>query len=506
MQRIVAQACLLTTFVILVLSTVAFILSKSALHEVVRTTGIAEDVALRSMEPGLAMLSNSFALVGVLLIGFAAATAYLLAGQVTHPLRVLASKVSTLKPGERSAHTVHTGDEVEVLDSALADMADRLATVYAHQEEEIADRTKDLQHQYKLDRAILDSIRYGVLAVDASGTVTQGNPAAEESLGNAVGKRIEDALGLRSHHGTLTAEHPVRVCLRTGEAFHASPGVRLSIQRANGSYMPISLSVAPLFDGGKTFGALVVFQDITEERHLDYLKTEFISLASHQLRTPLSAIRWYAELLEDSAGALSDDQQQYVSEIDRSVRRMIALLGALLHAARMEDEKLQPELHSVDLSSIVADGVRDTQEMFEGSAIKYTISGPKESVPVMTDPVLLHVVLQNLISNAVKYSPKGTVVAISVERRGEQAYLVVKDEGIGIPAAEQTRIFEKFFRAQNVRRIDTDGNGLGLYISKSIVDRLGGTLTFVSKENKGATFTVTLPVAKEGQEVLKTLD
>lgn len=496
-RRIVAQACILTTFVIVVLSTVGFILSKSALTDAVRTGAVSEEAGLRAMEPGLSMLSNSLSLVGLLLVGFAAATAYLLAVQLTTPLRELVGKVTALKPGEHPARSIGTGDEVEVLDGALVDMAGRLAAIHESQEAEIAKRTDDLRRQYKLDRAILDGIRYGVLAVDADGTVTQANPAACEALGAALtGSMIEAAFRLREHHGVdLPGEHPVRACIRMGEAYRTGPGVRLSLVRANGSVMPIVLSVSPLSDEQRVFGALVVFQDITEERHLDYLKSEFISLASHQLRTPLSAIRWYAELLSDSAQVFSDDQKQYVAEIDHAVRRMIALLGSLLHAARMEDEKLQPELNAVNLSSIVAEAVKDIQEVFEGSSIRYEIDVPKEALPVVTDTVLLRVVLQNLLGNAVKYSPKGSVVSIRAAKNGNSAVFSVTDAGLGIPLAEQPRIFEKFFRAQNVRRMDTDGNGLGLYISKSIVDRLGGTLSFESVENKGTTFTVSLPLS-----------
>jgi PAS domain S-box-containing protein len=495
----VVQACLLTTFVIVALSTVSFVLSRSALDDVTRATGVDAAQAARAMKPALTMLSNSLTLVGALMVAFAAATAFLLARQLTQPLRELVGKVSSLLPGQRAERTVRTADEVEVLDAAVVDMAGRLATVHEHQEEEIAARTADLRRQYKLDRAILDAIRYGVVAVDAAGVVTQGNPAADEALGRDVrGETIADALRLRTHGGVpVPGDHPVLECIRTGEAYRAGPGVRLSLERSDGTLVPVALSVSPLVDDGRAFGALVVFQDVTEERHLDYLKSEFITLASHQLRTPLSAIRWYAELLTDSSETFDDDQKSYVAEIDHSVRRMIALLGSLLHAARMEDQKLEPEMKSVNMSALVEEAVRDTREIFEASSMKYEVDAPKESLPVTTDPVLLRVVLQNLIGNAVKYSPKGSVVSVRVGRDGDKAVLAVTDKGMGIPMPEQSRIFEKFFRAQNVRKIDTDGNGLGLYISKSIVDRLGGTLTFSSAEGKGTTFTVALPADGE---------
>jgi signal transduction histidine kinase len=175
---------------------------------------------------------------------------------------------------------------------------------------------------------------------------------------------------------------------------------------------------------------------------------------------------------------------------------MIALLGALLHAARMEDETVHPALSPTDIAALVSDTLRDSAELFEGAGIPHDAVVPAGPVSVKTDPVLLRVVLQNLLSNAVKYSPKKTPVVLRLAVVGGKAEISVADVGIGIPKADQERIFEKFFRAQNVKQMDTDGNGLGLAICKSIVDRLGGTLSFVSEEGKGTTFTVALPLEK----------
>lgn len=493
------QACLLTTFVIVALSTVAFVLSRSALDDVTRATGIDAQTAERAMGPGLTMLSNSLTLVGVLMVGFAAATAFLLARQLTRPLRELVGKVSTLRPGQRAEATVHTDDEVETLDVAVVDMAGRLAAVHEHQEEEIAARTADLRHQFELDRAILDSIHLGVLTVDLTGIVMVSNPAATALLQNddVIGKHIEGLVRLFGHRGVpIPGEHVVTRCLKDGGVFRTPPSAHWSLERADKSLLPVTVSIVPLHDGEKTFGALVMFQNVTEERHLDYLKSEFITLASHQLRTPLSAIRWYAELLADARDGLNDEQKGYIDEIDHSVRRMIALLGALLHAARMEDETVRPALSSVDLVALVQDTLKDSAELFEESGIQHDSVLPAGLINVKTDPVLLRVVLQNLLSNAVKYSPKKTPVVLRLAVVGGKAEISVADRGIGIPKADQERIFEKFFRAQNVKQMDTDGNGLGLAICKSIVDRLGGTLLFVSEEGKGTTFTVSLPVEK----------
>lgn len=498
-RRIVTQASILTTFVIVALSTVAFILAESALSDVVRTTGLDRVAAERALQPGLAMLTNSLTLVGALLVAFTAATAFLLARQVTNPLRELVAKVGALKPGEAAPQTVRTDDEVEALDRALVDMAGRLAEVYEHQEDEIAARTEDLRRQYELDRVILDSIHLGVITVDPEGAVALGNPAARTLLREIEleGRPIAEVLPLRGHGGApLPGEHVVLKCLKDGGVFRTSPSTHWSIERTDGGLLPITLSVVPLKDGERSFGALVMFQNVSEERHIDYLKSEFITLASHQLRTPLSAIRWYAELLHDARDGLKEEERGYVDEIDRSVRRMITLLGALLHAARIEDETVRPALAESDLRGLVEEAVRDAEVIFGESGVKPEVVVPSDGVVVRTDPVLLKVVLQNLLSNAVKYSPKQSTVTIRLRAAGDAAAIDVEDRGMGIPRADQERIFEKFFRARNVRQIDTDGNGLGLYISKSIVERLGGSLAFKSAEGKGTTFTVELPVGK----------
>lgn len=492
------QACILTTFVIVVLSTVGFILAESALEDVVRATGIDADAAARAMEPGLLMLRNSFTIVGGLLVGFAAATAFLLARQVTNPLRDLASKVAELRPGASAKRTVQTGDEVEVLDESFVRMADRLAHVHAHQEEEIAERTADLRRQYQLDRTILDSIHLGVLTVDRSGVVAKANPAALQLLKieDVAGRKIEDVLLLRGHGGNpIPGEHTVLQHLNAGTTFRTPPTAHWSMERSDASLLPITLSVMPMRDGDTSFGALVMFQNVSEERHIDYLKSEFITLASHQLRTPLSAIRWYAELLGDASTALGEEEKGYVQEIDRSVRRMIMLLGALLNAARIEDETVRPTLSDIDLADLLREAVHDSEDVFANFDVHPTIALPSVPVVVRTDPVLVRVVLQNLLSNAAKYSPKGSAVAARLDVRGGSAVIEIEDHGMGIPQADQERIFEKFFRAQNVRQIDTDGNGLGLYISKSVVDRLGGSMDFMSAQGKGTTFTVSLPLA-----------
>ncbi len=445
-------------------------------------------------------LAFSQAMLGILIILLAIALAYLLSSELTAPLRGLARSVIHLGPGHwQMRRSVHTGDEVEMLDQTIVDMSVRLQRVYRDQEKEISKRTDALRKQYTLDRTILDGIDQGVITVDRKGMVTGVNPAAlrllEQKREVILGKSAIAALDLRGHRGTmLSTKHPLLQCLEKRRQVRSPANAHWSIMRSDGTMLPVLLAISPLSEGKNFFGAIIVLQDITEERRLDYLKSEFITLASHQLRTPLSAIRWYVELFQEEKKSLSDNQRLYLKEIDHGLERMVTLLTALLHAAHLEGEGLKPEIESVDVNQLVHEMEKDCETMAGEVGVSCTLSAPHRKVVMKTDPTLLRIVLQNLVSNAVKYSRKGKRIRIGFVSVKSHVVFTVEDEGVGIPKSEQKRVFQRFFRAKNVRKMDTDGNGLGLYITKSIVERLGGTITFKSRENEGTVFTVNFPV------------
>lgn len=452
-------------------------------------------------------LSKTLSALGTLLLLFAGAVAWLLADQLTRPLRTLTDRVRELRPGNWNLdRTVHTRDEVEVLDDVVVDMAGRLKHVYEEQENLIEERTEDLREQFELDRAILQNIGYGVITVGRNGAITNINPAALNMLQreqkDIMGHAIKDVAQLCGHRGNiLPDEHPVMQCLETGHIVRSPAKVHNNLRRADESLLPVMYAASPLKTNAEVFGAVIVLQDVTEERRVDYLKSEFITLASHQLRTPLSALRWYVELMEGESAQLTKDQQDYLKEMDNSVKRMVALLTALLHAANLEGDDLKPDIRKIDVTAIMRELNQDCFTMTSEAGLQCTLHQPEDAITIETDPTLLRIVLQNLLTNAVKYSPhhKGKKVEFCLEDRGNSVEMSVRDEGYGIPKNEQERVFQKFFRAANIRSHDTDGNGLGLFITRSIVERLGGIISFASIENKGTVFTVSFPkVMKKG--------
>jgi PAS domain S-box-containing protein len=424
--------------------------------------------------------------VGVVMLMLAAILAAILARELTNPLRELSRKIMNLKPGAwTTAVTVKTGDEVELLDRRLAEMSSRLQALYEHLEQEVGNRTKELKKQYAYDRAILEGIQHGVITVDLHGHVTGANPAALTLLGwdaeEVIGKRIEDTAAIHAAGKTdPITPHPVRKCL-----LH-------SIRCTDGTLLPTVFLVSPLLQGRKLFGAVLVFQDVRDERRMDELKSEFITLASHQLRTPLSIVRWHMDLLEEE-DHLSARQKDSMGEMRTAASRMSDLLNALLQVAQLEGGGLTPKPMRVDLVQFLRGVSSEAHLIAQRSGIHFAFHPPKQKINTVTDTVLLGITLQNLLTNAVKYSEKGGNVDLTLKRTRRSLEISVTDHGMGIPAKEQRHLFQKFFRAANAKKIQTDGSGLGLYIAKMIVDSLGGSIQVKSEEHKGSTFTISLP-------------
>ncbi|PIR50447.1 hypothetical protein COU78_06210 [Candidatus Peregrinibacteria bacterium CG10_big_fil_rev_8_21_14_0_10_49_24] len=462
--------------------------------------GLVVKMDVREAMAGVLALRATLATVGLVIILLAALLSVILARHVTEPVRTLSTRMAKLQPGYwQYRRSVHTGDELEVLDNVAADLAKRLDIFSKDLEGQVRQRTKELSMQFQKDRAILQSIQHGIVAVDAKGVITDINKSAADMIGekeaDVVGKPINSVLRLTQHGKFIsTSSHPVLRCLTQKKAVPTEPGIRWSLYRVSGQLIPITISVSPVLARKKVLGGIAVFYDTTDERRVDYIKSEFISLASHQLRTPLSSLQWYIELF-GSAGEpkLSSVQKEYLQEMDTASKRMAKLVDALLHAARLEGNNISPANQKINLTEFVQDISEELRSLAKVSKISCEVQIPKRPYMVNTDPILLHIVFQNLFSNAVKYGIEGGQVKVSMNVKNREYEIHIEDNGIGIPKKSQPRIFERLFRAENVLLTDTDGSGLGLYISRMLMENLHGSIRFKSTEKKGSIFTITLP-------------
>lgn len=268
------------------------------------------------------------------------------------------------------------------------------------------------------------------------------------------------------------------------------------------------ISIAPVLDKQKNIIFFVdIERDITREKQVDKAKTEFVSLASHQLRTPLSTINWYTEmLLNGDAGKLKSEQISYLEEIYRGNQRMVDLVNSLLNVSRLELGTFMVEPVECNLREVVDSVIGDLKLKIKDRKQDFVLNYDDSLPLIKLDKKLMHMIVENLLSNAVKYTPEKGKISMTVQKVGKNFEIIVVDSGLGIPASQQDKIFTKLFRADNVRSTDTEGTGLGLYLVKSILEHSGGNIRFESVENKGTTFFVKLPLSgmikKEGDKPL----
>lgn len=262
-------------------------------------------------------------------------------------------------------------------------------------------------------------------------------------------------------------------------------------------YMQVNGTTTLTANGALRFVKGVV-HDVTHEAEVDRAKSEFVSLASHQLKTPLTSLRWTLEgLLNGVAGALGPEQDKQVRSALLSSSRMIEMVNDLLNVSRIESEALKLHLEAISVCELVRSVFDEQAHRAQEKRLHFTLNCPAGIPSVQADKGLLRMIFQNLISNAIKYTPEGGSVTCDIELGStikEELFIRVSDTGIGIPKADQDRVFEKLHRAANAEALVTDGTGLGLYIIKMICKKVRGDITFESVEGQGTTFFVSLPV------------
>ena len=238
-----------------------------------------------------------------------------------------------------------------------------------------------------------------------------------------------------------------------------------------------------------------IIETVEEVAKVNKMKSEFVSIASHQLQTPLSEVSWEIELLFNRyKKGLNEKQIEVLNDITRSSARMKRLVSDLLDVARIEQGRFYLAKEPVDFSKLIDDVTEDNAVLARASRVQLKVIKP-ETLPILTlDKRRIKVAFDNLISNAIKYIEKGGYVEIRVEKKKGEILVAVKDNGVGIPESQQDDVFEKFFRSSNVVRYQTQGTGLGLYITKNIIEQSGGHIWFKSIEGIGSVFYVSLPV------------
>ena len=258
----------------------------------------------------------------------------------------------------------------------------------------------------------------------------------------------------------------------------------------------VVVSSIPIMREEEQIGTLIVLHDITREKMIERMKTEFVSLSAHQLRTPLSAIKWTLRMLLDGdLGKITEEQKDFIEKTYESNERMINLINDLLDVTRIEEGKYLYKPVFTSIEPIVQLVIDSFKKEIREKKLKFEFKKPEEKLPeVKVDAEKIRLAIQNLLENAIRYTRLGGEVMVSLKYLEGKIEFFIKDTGVGIPEDQQARVFTKFFRAANVIRMETEGSGLGLFIAKNIIEAHGGRIWFESEEGKGTTFYFSLPV------------
>lgn len=344
--------------------------------------------------------------------------------------------------------------------------------------------------------SLFNSIGDGAIMTDEFGRILRINPAALHILGYSqkelLGKWFPKVIIAINEEDTPVAliDRPISKAFLTGK----SVSEKMIYQRKDKQPIPVSVTISPMMMGDRPIGAIEVFRDITLEREIDRMKSEFISLASHQLRTPLSAIKTYSHMLVDGfMGPVEPSQKKALRTIINASNRMNELISTLLNITRIESGSIAIAPKQINLCNLVQEVSKELEHSTKEKNLELVVSLPKSPIMVRSDMLILKEIISNLVTNSIKYTPDKGTVTLKVRRRKADTVVAVSDTGLGIPKRSQDQVFTKFFRAPNVVKRETTGTGLGLYLVRGLADALGGKVWFTSEENVGSTFYFSLP-------------
>ncbi len=388
--------------------------------------------------------------------------------------------------------------------------------------EDVKESEKNLHEERDRSRAIISSMGEGLFVVNKDYKIILMNKTAEKLFETQsdylLGQDIRNVWKVFKGEQMMSDdERPITKTLKTGETIHIGLEDDFYYQTSSAKKLPVEIITTPLKGDGIT-GVVVVFQDISGLKALDEAKTSFISIASHQLRTPLTSIRWYSEMLDsEDAGPLNKDQKDFVGRVYSGALKLNEVINMLLSLARIESGKAESELTKINLVSFTQDILKELEPQINQKGLKIDFKPQEAALPeVNLDASKLRQVVTNLLSNAIRYTDSKGRIEIKIDKNSaiasagqtrlgqEEIIYSVKDDGIGIPEKTKDKIFGKFFRAENAISKVPDGSGLGLSLVRALVEMWKGKVWFESpttwveeggkEEKKGTIFYFTIPV------------
>lgn len=353
--------------------------------------------------------------------------------------------------------------------------------------EDVEEARAKIEEERDKTLAIIQNFTDGILVFNKEYTLIEVNEEAERLLG----VKKESVLGKKISEIKVKEMEALLKMIFDGKDIRELKRKELPLSKEK----ILEVTTVPFFRKKEREGVFVVLHDISREKMIDRLKTEFVSISAHQLRTPLSAIKWSLRMLLDGdMGPLSKEQKEFLEKTYQSNERMINLVNDLLDVTRIEEGRFIYNPTFVDFNKLVGQVIKNYKEVAQRKKVSLIFKKSRNIPKVKVDIEKMKLAITNLVDNALRYTPSGGRVKVEVKRKKEELECLVSDTGIGIPKDQQKRIFSKFFRGVNAIKMQTEGTGLGLFITKNIIEAHGGKIWFESEEGKGTTFYFTIPL------------
>ena len=366
-------------------------------------------------------------------------------------------------------------------------------------QERLTERNKETEELRAKEKASLESIGDGVIATDSGGKIILMNKAAQMMLGwhpeDMVGRSFYDVVPIEDEKGNVIPKEkrPISLALAGTTTTTTTTGPTYNYVRKDKTKFPTAIKVTPIVIDNKVIGAIEVFRDITKEKEIDHAKSDFISVASHQLKTPMTSIQWVIERFLKTEKP-TQKGKEYLDDIHMAVTNLSSLVDLLLNVSRIEAGKIGSTPKPLELVGFLKMYLKEQEPLVAKKQLRVIFDQHPPTFNIITDHITLRNIVHALVSNALEYTPEGGEIEITIAKKNNTFLLTIRDTGIGIPKEEQGRCFEKFFRGTNAKPVKTDGTGLGLYIAAQAVKLLQGKIWMESVAGKGSTFSVELPI------------
>lgn len=393
--------------------------------------------------------------------------------------------IGFLATGKKKSQETYTKEDINFLNNLANRVATAMENTILYQE--LKKSEKIIRDQNEKIRSVIDNLTDGLIVIDQQQNIILANPVAESLFPEhkLIGQILPTIL-----NQNISAEMPIT----------AFPVVSEALLENKDNKITIKITTTPLLNQNqRLIGYTKIIHNITREKEIDKIKSDFIRTAAHKLRTPLSATKWILKMMVDGdMGAVTPEQKEFLIKGYKSNERIITVINDLLNVSEIEEGKTTFSFEKIQITDIINNVLKELEPLIKEKGHKLNYNQDRYIPRVIVDQIKITSIIKALVTNAIQYTLKGGEINIKVENLGKEVKITITDNGVGVPLYQQNKLFTKFMRGDNIIKKETEGNGLNLFIAKNVIEAHHGNISFEpAEENKGSIFSISLPQVRE---------